>query len=158
MKRKLHYIATGRIKKAIPKYCPGYGVLKGKCNVKLKRPFFYPEVPRQELCTKCSRQKTTDALASLLESPTGMHRIASAMANPIRQQLDYQSVARRAMVVEPIPEGALPIFNNTDEEREERILVPEFEITSNMKLSIKDEVVKPKFKNRKLKTIAKCQT
>ena len=149
MKRKIHYVATGKIKKPVPKYCSGYGISKGKCKAQLKI--------GQEFCTKCNSQRITDALAGLLNSPEGKQRLASALTNPIRQQLDYQSVVRRAVFVEPIPEGALPDYSD-------RVLVPEFGLTSSPTIKFSEirerrfDDTKPKknFKNRKFKTIAKC--
>ena len=32
--------------------------------------------------------------------------LAAAMANPIRVSLDYQSIRRKLLVVDPLPQGA----------------------------------------------------
>lgn len=77
----------------------------------------------------------------------GKVALAQAMANPIRRNLDYQGIARRALVVDPLPQGALPVYdrdidvtavvvssNGTGTESRvfgERITVPEFELFSN---------------------------
>lgn len=77
----------------------------------------------------------------------GKVALAQAMANPIRRNLDYQGIARRALVVDPLPQGALPVYdrdidvtavvissNGTGPESRvfgDRITVPEFEIYSN---------------------------
>lgn len=77
----------------------------------------------------------------------GKIALAQAMANPIRRNLDYQGIARRALVVDPLPQGALPVYdrdidvtavvvssNGTAPESRvfgERITVPEFELVSN---------------------------
>ena len=69
------------------------------------------------------------------------------MANPIRRNLDYQGIARRALVVDPLPQGALPVYdrdidvaavvvssNGTGPESRvfgDRVTVPEFELYSN---------------------------
>lgn len=77
----------------------------------------------------------------------GKVALAQAMANPIRRNLDYQGIARRCLVVDPLPQGALPVYdrdidvtavvvssNGTGTESRvfgERITVPEFELFSN---------------------------
>jgi hypothetical protein len=33
------------------------------------------------------------------------------MANPLRQRLDYQATARRVFAVDPLPEGAVPVYD-----------------------------------------------
>lgn len=35
-------------------------------------------------------------------------RFAAAMIAPLRRSLDYSFIARKALVVEPMPQGALP--------------------------------------------------
>lgn len=77
----------------------------------------------------------------------GKMALAQAMANPIRRNLDYQGIARRALVVDPLPQGALPVYdrdidvaavvissNGTGPESRvfgDRVVVPEFEVYSN---------------------------
>ena len=69
------------------------------------------------------------------------------MANPIRRNLDYQGVARRALAVDPLPQGAIPAYdrdidvaavvissNGSGPESRvfgDRVIVPEFEIFCN---------------------------
>ena len=80
-------------------------------------------------------------------SQDGKIALAQAMANPIRRNLDYQGIARRALVVDALPQGALPVYdrdidvsavvvssNGTGPESRvygDRVTVPEFEIFSN---------------------------
>lgn len=33
------------------------------------------------------------------------------MANPIRVSLDYQGIGRKLLVVDPLPQGALPVYD-----------------------------------------------
>lgn len=77
----------------------------------------------------------------------GKLALAQAMANPIRRNLDYQGIARRVLVLDPLPQGALPVYdrdidvaavivssNGTAPESRvfsERITVPEFEVVCN---------------------------
>lgn len=38
-------------------------------------------------------------------------KLAASMAQPIRRSLDYQGIARRALVVDQLPQGALPTYD-----------------------------------------------
>jgi hypothetical protein len=73
--------------------------------------------------------------------------LGQAMANPIRRNLDYQGVGRKALVVDPLPQGALPVYDRdidvaavviasngaVPESRVfgDRVTIPEFEVVSN---------------------------
>ena len=77
----------------------------------------------------------------------GKIALGQAMANPIRRNLDYQGVGRKALVVDPLPQGALPVYdrdidvgavvissNGTAPESRvfgDRVTIPEFEVVSN---------------------------
>ena len=77
----------------------------------------------------------------------GKIALGQAMANPIRRNLDYQGVGRRVLVVDPLPQGALPVYDrdidvaavvvssngSAPESRVfgDRVVVPEFEVVSN---------------------------
>ena len=85
-------------------------------------------------------------LLKALSNERGRTLIASSMANPIRMSLDYQGVGRKLVVVDPLPQGALPVYDKDvqvpavlvgkrgqvpDRILEgERITVPTFEIAS----------------------------
>ena len=82
-----------------------------------------------------------------MQSERGKVALAQAMANPIRRNLDYQGVGRKALRVDPLPQGALPVYDKdidvsaivvssngaAPESRikGDRISAPEFEIVSN---------------------------
>lgn len=82
-----------------------------------------------------------------LSTTEGKIALGQAMANPIRRNLDYQGVGRKALVVDPLPQGALPIYDrdidvsavvissngSVPESRVfgDRVSVPEFEVVSN---------------------------
>jgi len=86
-------------------------------------------------------------LAQALASPEGKVALGQAMANPIRRNLDYQGVGRKALIVDPLPQGALPVYDkdidvsaciiaangSAPESRVQgdRLMVPELEIVSN---------------------------
>jgi hypothetical protein len=92
-------------------------------------------------------EQREEMIAQALLSQEGKVALGQAMANPIRKNLDYQGVARKALVVDPLPQGALPIYerdidvaavvvsgNGTAPESRvfgDRITVPTFEIVSN---------------------------
>ena len=82
-----------------------------------------------------------------LMTQEGKLALGQAMATPIRRNLDYQGVGRKALVVDPLPQGALPVYdrdidvaavvvssNGTAPESRvfgDRVTIPEFEIVSN---------------------------
>lgn len=90
---------------------------------------------------------------ALLDS-NGKVALAQAMALPIRRNLDYQGVARRAFVVDELETGVLPLYerdidvaafvvaaNGSVPEsvvRGDRVFVPEFEIMSNPVVRIRE--------------------
>jgi len=92
-------------------------------------------------------EKRDQIISSALMTHEGKIALAQAMANPIRRNLDYQGIARRALVVDPLPQGALPVYdrdidvaavvvssNGSGPESRvfgDRVTVPEFEIFSN---------------------------
>lgn len=95
-----------------------------------------------------------------LMTQEGKVALAQAMANPIRKNLDYQGVGRRVLVVDPLPQGALPVYDrdidvaacvvssngSAPESRVfgDRVTVPEFEVVSNPTIRIA-EVRKRRF-------------
>ena len=94
-----------------------------------------------------SNEARDDLIARAILTQDGKVALAQAMANPIRRNLDYQGIARRALVVDPLPQGALPVYdrdidvtamvissNGTGAESRvfgDRVTVPEFELFSN---------------------------
>ena len=86
-------------------------------------------------------------LKKALMTQEGKIALGQAMANPIRRALDYQGVGRKALVVDPLPQGALPVYDKdidvaasvissngaAPESRVQgdRVTVPELEIVSN---------------------------
>ena len=46
-----------------------------------------------------------------LKTEAGRMALASSMANPIRLTLDYQGIGRKLLVVDPLPQGALPVYD-----------------------------------------------
>ena len=94
-----------------------------------------------------SDEKRDDLIARAIQTQEGKIALAQAMANPIRRNLDYHGIARRALVVDPLPQGALATYdrdidvaavvissNGTGPESRvfgDRVVVPEFELFSN---------------------------
>ena len=91
--------------------------------------------------------KRDQLISRAIMSQQGKNALAQAMANPIRRNLDYQGIARRCLVVDPLPQGALPVYdrdidvaavvissNGTGPESRvfgDRVTIPEFEVYSN---------------------------
>lgn len=85
-------------------------------------------------------------IAKALESPQGREALAQVMSNPIRTSLDYQGIGRKLFVVDPLPQGALPIYDKDVDAKAfvlskrgavpdqiiegDRIQIPTFEIAS----------------------------
>jgi HK97 family phage major capsid protein len=90
------------------------------------------------------------AIEKLLLTSEGKMKLAASMQNPLRERLDYEGVFRRAAVVDPLPQGAMPYYDRDvdvpaiviGEEGQtpetivkgRRILVPLFELGSNPKI------------------------
>lgn len=85
-------------------------------------------------------------IVHISETEEGRVALAQAMANPIRMSLDYQGVGRKLLVVDPLPQGALPVYDKDVDVKAfviskrgqvpdqvvegDRIQVPTFEIVS----------------------------
>ncbi len=94
-----------------------------------------------------SDDKRDELISRAIMTQDGKIALAQAMANPIRRNLDYHGIARRALVVDPLPQGAMPTYdrdidvaavvissNGTGPESRvfgDRVVVPEFEIYAN---------------------------
>ena len=107
-----------------------------------------------------SELKRDELISRAIMTQEGKVALAQAMANPIRKNLDYHGIARRALVVDPLPQGAIPSYdrdidvaavvissNGTGPESRvfgDRVVIPEFEIFSNPTVRIA-EVKRRKF-------------
>jgi len=94
-----------------------------------------------------SEEQKEQLLKKALQTSEGKVALGQAMANPIRRNLDYQGVGRKMLVVDPLPQGALPVYDKdidvsavvissngaAPESRVfgDRVTVPELEIVSN---------------------------
>src|SRR6056300_1116410 len=92
-------------------------------------------------------EQRDEMIKQALMTQEGKIALGQAMATPIRRNLDYQGVGRKALVVDPLPQGALPVYdrdidvaavvissNGTAPESRvfgDRVTVPEFEIVAN---------------------------
>jgi hypothetical protein len=99
-------------------------------------------------------EQRDDLIKRALMTQEGKVALGQAMANPIRRNLDYQGVGRRVLVVDPLPQGALPIYERdidvaavvvssngaAPESRVfgDRVTVPTFEIVSNPTVRISE--------------------
>lgn len=93
-----------------------------------------------------NNQEKEFLIAKALETEEGRTALAQAMANPIRTSLDYQGVGRKLLVVDPLPQGALPVYDKDVDAKAyviskrgqvpdqviegDRIQVPTFEVVS----------------------------
>ena len=82
-------------------------------------------------------------ITAALNTQEGRISLAQAMAEPIIRAMDYQSIGRRLLMVDELPQGALARYERdvvatvrTLNERE--ALVPMFEMVSNPSISLRD--------------------
>ena len=59
-------------------------------------------------------EKRDELIARAIMTQEGKIALAQAMANPIRRNLDYQGIARRLLVVDPLPQGVNPQLYERD--------------------------------------------
>lgn len=101
-----------------------------------------------------SEQQKDEMIKRALLTSEGKIALGQAMALPIRRNLDYSGIARRAFVVDPIPTGALAVYDRDIDVtatvvsssgsvpesivRGDRVTVPEFEIASNPLVRIRE--------------------
>jgi len=57
-----------------------------------------------------SDDKTSELMSRAMFTQEGKISLAQAMANPIRKNLDYHGIFRRALVVDPIGQGVIPSY------------------------------------------------
>jgi hypothetical protein len=58
-----------------------------------------------------SDQAKDDLVAQAVSTEQGKIALAQSMANPIRRNLDYHGIARRALVVDALQQGSLPVYD-----------------------------------------------
>lgn len=101
-----------------------------------------------------SEDRRDDLISRAILTQDGKVALAQAMANPIRRNLDYHGIARRALVVDPLPQGAMPTYdrdidvaavvissNGSGPESRifgDRVVVPEFELFANPTVRISE--------------------
>jgi hypothetical protein len=94
-----------------------------------------------------TEQQKDALLKKALLTQEGKLALGQAMANPIRRNLDYQGVGRKALVVDPLPQSAIATYDkdidvsatvissngSAPESRVfgDRVSIPEFEVVSN---------------------------
>lgn len=98
-------------------------------------------------------QAQMNQLGALLMTAQGRMRVAAALGPSLRRRRDYMSIARKALMVETLPDGALPIYDKEFDEtgrsfveafvvgeegadivrvvKPKRVTVPTFEIVAN---------------------------
>jgi len=59
------------------------------------------------------------AIARLLGTQHGRTTLAASMVNPIRRNLDYQSLSRKIFNIQPMPPGAMPIYTRSSDDDDE---------------------------------------
>jgi hypothetical protein len=101
-----------------------------------------------------SDDKRDELVTRAIMTQEGKIALAQAMANPIRKNLDYHGIARRALVVDPLAQCSYPSYerdidvsavvissNGTGPESRvfgDRVVVPTFELYSNPTVRISE--------------------
>lgn len=99
-----------------------------------------------------SNEVKQQLIGDYLKTAAGRAKLAASMIQPLRLRRDYTSVARKAFLVEQLPDGALPIYDKdpnvtafvVGEEGENilaitkprRVIFPLFEIASNPEIPL----------------------
>ena len=102
--------------------------------------------------TLISNDLKQQIIGDYLKTASGRAKLAASMVQPLRLRRDYTSVARKAFLVEQLPDGALPIYDKdpnvtafvVGEEGENilaitkprRVIFPLFEIASNPEIPL----------------------
>lgn len=60
---------------------------------------------------KMSMEQKEAYLGAMIDSSEGRRKIAASMVSPLRTQILYKSVGRKALVVDPLPQGVLPYYD-----------------------------------------------
>lgn len=103
-------------------------------------------------------QQQMQQLGQLLKTAAGRQKLASNLGPSLRRRRDYMSIARKALMVEVLPDGALPIYDKEFDEtgrsfveafvvgeeggdivkmvKPKRVTVPTFDIVSNPMIPI----------------------
>ena len=99
-----------------------------------------------------SNELKQQIISDYVKTAAGRAKLAASMIQPLRMRRDYTSVARKAFLVEQLPDGALPIYDKdpnvtafvVGEEGENilaitkprRVIFPLFEIASNPEIPL----------------------
>jgi hypothetical protein len=102
--------------------------------------------------TQISNEVKQQIIGDYIKTAAGRTKLAASMIQPLRLRRDYTSVARKAFLVEQLPDGALPIYDKdpnvtafvVGEEGENilaitkprRVIFPLFEIASNPEIPL----------------------
>ena len=89
-----------------------YAILLGKTPPPPKPKIKSEKKPKKEKIknTGLSNQEREEIIGRMLSSAEGRNRLAQSMIQPLRRRLDYNSLCRRIFRVDPLPDGALPIY------------------------------------------------
>lgn len=97
-------------------------------------------------------ERKYEILSQYVRTAAGRQKIAASMIQPLRKQRDYMSVGRKALYVETLPDGALPLYDKDadvaayviGEEGDNivsvvkpvRVMFPLFEIAANPQIAL----------------------
>lgn len=104
------------------------------------------------MAPEVSNELKQQIISEYIKTASGRAKLAASMVQPLRLRRDYTSVARKAFLVEQLPDGALPIYDKDpnvtafvvgDEgenilavSKPRRVIFPLFEIASNPEIPL----------------------
>ena len=101
---------------------------------------------------KLSSEQKMQLIGQYINTPEGRAKLAASMQQPLRNRRDYTSVGRKAVQVEQLPDGALPVYDKDPEvtayvigeegenilavTKPRRVVFPLFEVASNPEIPL----------------------
>jgi len=99
-----------------------------------------------------SNELKQQIISEYIKTAAGRAKLASSMIQPLRLRRDYTAVGRKTLLVEQLPDGALPIYDKDPEvtafvvgeegqnivaiQKPRRVIFPLFEIASNPEIPL----------------------
>lgn len=85
-------------------------ILAGR-KLKLQKENRWVNKTNKSTSTLTQKQKES-LITDLLLTSDSRQILAQSMMSPIRSRLNYSSLARQVFTVQPLPEGAIPVFDS----------------------------------------------
>ena len=77
-----------------------------KCNIKFSQSWYFRAKEHLRLQRKRINDDRADAISLALSTLEDRESLAAAMCEPIRRSLNYQSLGKKLLMVEELPQGS----------------------------------------------------